>query len=483
MITLMKDNNSAQSVVLDPSELEVYQLEKILELMSHKTINFSDLYLESTQNESWFLEDNIMKEGVHQIQRGIGVRAISGAQTGFAFSNDLTLSTVEQCALHARAIVCKSSSGTIKLHKKKNEAALYSRRSPLTSIADGEKLKLIKKLNFRIRNADDRVTDVKISLAGQHSNILIAHSSEGVIEDVRPLVRLNVTVIVESGGRKETASYGGGARSTYEIFFAENFAESIADEALRQATVALDALPAPAGEMTVVLGSGWPGILLHEAIGHGLEADFNRKETSVFSNLMGEKIANDEGTVVDDGTLQERRGSLNVDDEGASSECTVLIENGRLKNYMQDRQNANLMGQSVTGNGRRQSYAHRPMPRMTNTYMLPGNREPEEIIQSVKTGLYAVSFGGGQVDITNGKFVFSTSEAYLIENGKITTPVRGATLIGDGAQVLKNVSMVGNDLKLDNGVGTCGKNGQSVPVGVGQPTLKVNQLTVGGTKT
>ena len=478
----MKKSNSIQSDVLDPSELELPQLERILELMSHKSIDFSDLYLESTQNESWFLEDNIVKEGVHQIQRGIGVRAISRLQTGFAFSNDMTVSTIEQCAKHARAIIAGGSTHQINLTKRASGATLYSNLNPLSSLKDIEKLNLIKNLNCRIRNADDRVKDVKISLTGQHNNILIAHSTEGVFQDTRPLVRLNVTVVVESGRRKETASYGGGARSTYELFFANDFAENIADEALRQATVALDARAAPAGEMTVVLGAGWPGILLHEAIGHGLEADFNRKGTSVFSNLMGEKIANKECTVVDDGTLKDRRGSLNIDDEGTPTECTVLIEKGHLRNYMQDRQNALLMGLNVTGNGRRQSYAHRPMPRMTNTYMLPGSQTPEEIIRSVKTGLYAVSFGGGQVDITNGKFVFSASEAYLIEDGKITTPVKGATLIGDGAHVLKNVSMIGNDLKLDSGVGTCGKSGQSVPVGVGQPTLKIDQLTVGGTK-
>ena len=482
MIILMKKNNDALSDVLDPSGLEISQLEKILELMSHKNIDFSDLYLESTESESWFLEDNRVKEGAHQIQRGIGVRAISGTQTGFAFSNDMTRGTIEQCARHAREIVSTGATRQVSLTKNLAATNFYNDDSPITSLQDNEKLRLIKNLNTRVRRADPRVKDVKINLSGQHSNILVAHSIDGIFKDSRPLVRLNVTVVVESDGRKETASYGGGARSTYDFFSQDNFAENIADEALRQAPVALKSRNTPAGEMTVVLGAGWPGILLHEAIGHGLEADFNRKGTSVFSNLVGEKIANEECTVVDDGTLMHRRGSLNMDDEGIRSECTTLIDKGRLSSFMQDRQNAILMNQKVTGNGRRQSYAHRPMPRMTNTYMLPGSRSPEEIIKSVKKGLYAVSFGGGQVDITNGKFVFSASEAYLIENGKITAPVRGATLIGDGATVLKNVSMVGNDLKLDSGVGTCGKSGQSVPVGVGQPTLKINRLTVGGTQ-
>jgi TldD protein len=482
MMTLMKKNNFSPSDVLDSSGLEIAHLEKVLTLMSHKNIDFSDLYLESTENESWLLEDNRVKEGVHQIQRGIGVRTISETQTGFAFSNDMTLETIEQCARHARAIVTAAETGQINLMKNLATKSLYSDDSPITSLEDKAKLRLIKNLNARIRKSDPRVKDVKINLSGQHSSILIAHSIDGIFTDSRPLVRLNVTVIVESGGRKETGSYGGGARSTYDLFLQDNFAESIADEALRQASIALESRDTPAGEMEVVLGAGWPGILLHEAIGHGLEADFNRKGTSVFSNLVGEKIANEECTVVDDGTLMGRRGSLNMDDEGVASECTTLIHKGRLSGFMQDRQNALLMRQKVTGNGRRQSYAHRPMPRMTNTYMLPGSRAPEEIIESVKKGIYAVSFGGGQVDITNGKFVFSASEAYLIENGKITVPVRGATLIGDGATVLKNVSMVGNDLKLDSGVGTCGKGGQSVPVGVGQPTLKIDQLTVGGTQ-
>jgi len=482
MIMPMKKNNFLMADALDHSELEISHLEKILGLMSHKNIDFSDLYLESTENESWFLEDNCVKEGVHQIQRGMGVRTISGTQTGFAFSNDMTREAIEQCARHARAIVSAGTTKQINLTKNLATTTFYSDDSPITSLQDDEKLGLIKNLNARIRKADPRVKDVKINLSGQHSSILVAHSIEGIFKDSRPLVRLNVTVVVESDGRKETASYGGGARSTYDVFSQDNFAETIADEALRQASVALESRNTPAGEMTVVLGAGWPGILLHEAIGHGLEADFNRKGTSVFTNLFGEKIANEECTVVDDGTLMHRRGSLNIDDEGIASECTTLIDKGRLSSFMQDRQNALLMKQKVTGNGRRQSYAHRPMPRMTNTYMLPGSRSPEEIISSVKKGLYAVSFGGGQVDITNGKFVFSASEAYLIENGKITAPVRGATLIGDGATVLKNVSMVGNDLKLDSGVGTCGKSGQSVPVGVGQPTLKIDQLTVGGTQ-
>ena len=474
----------ARTRLLDPVGIALTDLENVVGQLSGGTVDLADIYLESTRAESWSLEDGIIKEGVHSIRHGAGVRAISGEQTGFAYSDDLTLPALVEAAKTARAITRQGQSRDIRLTDADAPLApLYTSSDPLATTLTEDKLNVLRALDRRVRAADERVREVMVGLSGQYSSVLVVTSDGTLAADVRPLVRLNVSVIVEQDGRTETATYGGGGRSGYAALFADARPDQIADEALRQALVSLNAEAAPAGEMTVVLGPGWPGILLHEAIGHGLEGDFNRKGTSAFSGRLGEKVADDACTVVDDGTLPERRGSLNVDDEGTPTERTVLIENGRLCGYMQDRHNARLMGVAATGNGRRQSYAHRPMPRMTNTYMLPGQRQPEEIIRSVKRGLYAVSFGGGQVDITNGKFVFSASEAYLIENGKITAPLRGATLIGNGPDVLTRVSMVGDDLALDNGVGTCGKDGQSVPVGVGQPTLKIDSLTVGGTKT
>ncbi len=482
----MNDNTLelARARLLAPVAVELGDLETVLGQLLGGGVDLGDIYLEATRSESWSLEDGIIKEGVHSIRHGAGVRAVSGEQTGFAYSDDLTLAALSDAARTARAITRAGQSQDIRLTSRHGELTpLYASDDPLAATATPDKLAVLRGLDERLRSADERVREVMIGLSAQHTAMLVVTSDGALAADVRPLVRLNVTVIVEADGRRETGTYGGGGRTGYDALFAAGRPQQIADEALRQAQVALGASAAPAGEMTVVLGAGWPGILLHEAIGHGLEGDFNRKGTSAFSGRIGERVADEACTVVDDATLPDRRGSLTVDDEGTPTNCTVLIENGRLRTYMQDRHNAKLMGVAPTGNGRRQSYAHRPMPRMTNTYMLPGKRAPEEIITSVKRGLYAVSFGGGQVDITNGKFVFSASEAYLIEDGRITRPVRGATLIGNGPDVLTRVSMVGNDLELDNGVGTCGKDGQSVPVGVGQPTLKIDRLTVGGTQT
>ena len=473
--------DTASETLLAPSGIEIRDLENVLGTLAGQSIELADLYFEYSTSESWTLEDSIVKEGSHAIDQGVGVRAVSGEKTGFAYSDELALPALQRASQTARAIAHQGQSREIRVVSETTVPALYAAIDPLASVATAAKLQLLKSLDSRIRDADDRVREVMVSLAGRYSSIMVAASDGTLGGDHRPLVRLNVNVIVEEDGRRESASYGGGGRTGYACFFDNAMAESIADEALRQALVNLDARSAPAGEMIVVLAHGWPGILLHEAIGHGLEGDFNRKGTSAFANRLGEHVANEQCTVVDDATLIDRRGSLAIDDEGVAGQNTTLIEKGVLSGYLQDKHNARLMGVPSTGNGRRQSYSHRPMPRMTNTYMLPGEFDPQEIIESVDSGLYAVSFGGGQVDITNGKFVFTASEAYLIENGKVTAPVKGATLIGDGPDVLTRVSMVGNDLELDNGVGTCGKNGQQVPVGVGQPTLRVDGLTVGGT--
>jgi TldD protein len=473
--------DSARQTLLAPTGIEIRDLENVLGTLAGQTIDLADLYFEYSKSESWSLEDGIVTEGAHAIDQGVGVRAVSGEKTGFAYSDELALPALLRASQAARAITRQGQSRDVRVVSETTVPALYAPIDPLTSVATESKLALLKSLDKRIRDADDRVREVMISLTGRYSSIMVVASDGTLGGDQRPLVRLNVNVIVETDGRRESASYGGGGRTGYECFFNNANAESIADEALRQALVNLDARNAPAGETVVVLGPGWPGILLHEAIGHGLEGDFNRKGTSAFSNRVGERVADEQCTVVDDATLADRRGSLAIDDEGVAGQNTTLIENGILRGYLQDKHNATLMGVSSSGNGRRQSYAHRPMPRMTNTYMLPGKFDPREIIESVNNGLYAVSFGGGQVDITNGKFVFSASEAYLIENGKITAPVKGATLVGDGPDVLTRVSMVGYDLELDNGIGTCGKNGQQVPVGVGQPTLRIDGITVGGT--
>jgi TldD protein len=467
--------------LLAPVGMEINDLDKTLGLLSSKSIDQADLYFESAQSESWILEDGIVREGTHNIEQGVGVRAISGEKTGFAYSDEIMLSALTRAAKTARAIAIRGQHGKLQIRAQKNVTPLYSSLDPLDSINTEDKLAILKKIDQSARAKDARVIQVIASLSGQYTRILVAGVDGTFSTDVRPLVRLNVNIIVEANNRRETGNAGCGGRVDYQDFLKDGRIEELVGEALDQALTNLEAVDAPAGSMTVVLGPGWPGILLHEAIGHGLEGDFNRKGTSAFSNRIGERIATPEVTVVDDGTLARRRGSLTVDDEGTPTECTTLIEKGILKNYMQDKHNARLMDMPPTGNGRRESYAHLPMPRMTNTYMLNGDYDPGEIIASVDKGIYASQFGGGQVDITNGKFVFSTSLAWKIENGKLTRPIKGATLIGNGPDVLTRVSMVGNDMRLDSGIGTCGKDGQSVPVGVGQPTIRIDDLTVGGT--
>jgi TldD protein len=472
----------ARQTLLEPAGLVESDLEQVMGQLLGAGVDTADIYLQATRYESWGLEDGIVKEGSHSIDRGAGIRAVSGEKTGFAYSDDIALSALLEAARSARAIARRGDEGRLPVAEAPGQPALYLPIDPLESIPESEKLELLRRLDTECRALDPRVEQVFVSLSGSHDVVLVMGQDGALQGDVRPLVRLNVSVIVEQNGRREQGSYGGGGRTDYRYFLEAGRSSDFAREAVRQALVNLEAEEAPAGSMTVVLGSGWPGILLHEAIGHGLEGDFNRKGTSAFSGRVGERVASPLCTVVDDGTLPGRRGSLTIDDEGTPTACTTLIENGILKGYMQDRLNARLMGVEPTGNGRRESYQHLPMPRMTNTYMLAGPHDPEEILRSVRKGLYAKNFGGGQVDITSGKFVFSASEAYLIEDGRITRPVKGATLIGNGPDVLTRVSMVGNDLQLDTGVGTCGKDGQSVPVGVGQPTLKVDGLTVGGTR-
>jgi TldD protein len=475
--------DTARATLLAPAALSERDLEVLFgQLLAHR-LDYADLYFQYSRHESWSLEEGQVKSGSFSVEQGVGVRAVSGEKTGFAYSDDIVLPALTDAALAARAIARGGSAAAAPVRWQGAGArALYAPLDPLASLDDADKVKLLEAAEAAARAADPRVTQVMASLAGVQEIILVARSDGTLAADVRPLIRLNVTVIVEANGRRETASTGGGGRLSYGHFVEQDLARHYAREAVRQALVNLEAGEAPAGSMKVVLGSGWPGILLHEAIGHGLEGDFNRKGTSAFSGRVGERVAARGVTVVDDGTLPERRGSLNIDDEGTPTQCTTLIEDGILKGYMQDTLNARLMNVAPTGNGRRESYAHLPMPRMTNTYMRAGTRDPQEIIAAVDKGLYAVNFGGGQVDITNGKFVFSASEAYLIENGRVTRPVKGATLIGNGPDVLTRVTMIGNDLGLDPGVGTCGKDGQSVPVGVGQPTLLIDGLTVGGTQ-
>jgi TldD protein len=471
----------ARQRLLAPAGIDENDLNRVFGKLLGHAVDSGDLYFQSTRFESWVLEDGIVKEGTHSIEQGAGVRAISGDKTGFAYSDEIIMPALLQASSAARAIAKQGSEGTLQSWHAGGTNSLYPAMDPIDRMSADDKVALLKQLDTEARQQDSRVKEVVVSLAGVHEVVMVAVSDGTLAADVRPLVRCNVTVTVEQDGRREQASSGGGGRSDYAFFIEQDRAKGYAREAVRQALVNLEAVAAPAGSMPVVLGPGWPGILLHEAIGHGLEGDFNRKGTSAFAGLVGQQVASPLCTVVDDGTLEGRRGSLNVDDEGIISQNTMLIEKGILKGYMQDRMNAGLMGVASTGNGRRESYAHLPMPRMTNTYMLAGEHDPQEIIASVDKGLYAVNFAGGQVDITSGKFVFSASEAYLIENGKITRPVKGATLIGNGPDVLKRVSMLGNDLQLDTGVGTCGKEGQSVPVGVGQPTMLIDELTVGGT--
>jgi TldD protein len=471
----------ARHTILEPTGLVEHDLDRLLGQLSSTALDAADIYFQSSRLQSWVLEDGIIKEGSFSIEQGVGFRAISGEKTGFAYSDDLRLPALSNAAGAARAIARGGSEGRVKLAGSVLPRSLYAPLNPLESLADQDKVALLKRVNEAARALDPRVKEVMASVVAVQDTVMVVAADGTLAADIRPLVRLSVSVIAEQDGRREQGGSGGGARADLGWFLVEDRALGFAREAVRLALTNLEAQPAPAGTMTVVLGSGWPGVLLHEAIGHGLEGDFNRKGTSAFAGRMGQRVASPGVTVVDDGTLPGRRGSLNMDDEGTPTQCTTLIEDGILVGFMQDKLNARLMGVASTGNGRRESYAHLPMPRMTNTYMLAGDRDPAEIIASVERGLYAVNFGGGQVDITSGKFVFSASEAYLIENGRVGHPVKGATLIGNGPDVLTRVSMIGNDLALDQGVGTCGKEGQSVPVGVGQPTLRVDGLTVGGT--
>jgi len=470
----------AQQLLLAPAGLDTAALSRVLANIHAHDVAFADLYFQHAQFESWSLEEGIVKSGAFSIDRGVGVRAVAGDKQAYAYSDDISLAALEEAAVAVRAIGRQGQSTVAPLTRSGLAHALYPLADPVGSLAEAAKVALLERLERMARALDARVVQVMASLAGEHETILIARSDGLLAADVRPLVRVSITVIVEENGRREQGYAGGGGRFDY-AYFGDDILSRYAKAAVDQAVLNLSAREAPAGTTTVVLGNGWPGILLHEAIGHGLEGDFNRKGTSAFTGRVGQRVAAKGVTVVDDGTLEQRRGSLNIDDEGNPSQRTVLIEDGVLQGYMQDRMNSGLMRVAPTGNGRRESFAHMPMPRMTNTIMLAGNRDPAEIIASVQDGLYAANFAGGQVDITSGKFVFSAAEAWKIENGKLTYPVKGATLIGDGPEALTRVSMIGNDLALDAGIGTCGKDGQSVPVGVGQPTLRIDGLTVGGT--
>jgi TldD protein len=470
----------ARRLLLAPAGLDDAHLSRVLASIHTHDVDFADLYFQYSRMESWSLEEGIVKSGSFTIDRGVGIRAVHGDKQAFAYSDDIGLVALEEAALATRAIGRQGQSTHTAIARVGGAHALYVPQDPVGSLTEDAKVALLERLERMARERDPRVTQVMASLAGEYEAVLVARSDGFMAADVRPLVRVSLTVIVEENGRREQGSAGGGGRFDYG-YFDDAMLERYAAQAVDQALLNLRAREAPAGTMTVVLGHGWPGILLHEAIGHGLEGDFNRKGTSAFSGRVGQRVASKGITVVDDGTIAQRRGSLNVDDEGNPTQRTVLIEDGILKGYMQDRLNAALMGVSPTGNGRRESFASLPMPRMTNTIMLAGTHDPDEILASVKNGLYAVNFGGGQVDITSGKFVFSAAEAWKIENGKLVYPVKGATLIGNGPDALTKVSMVGRDLEMDAGVGTCGKDGQSVPVGVGQPTLKIDGLTVGGT--
>ncbi len=477
--------DTAQNVLLKPTGLDTNALQGVLgHMMSHQ-VDYADLYFQYSRSESWGLEEGQVKSGNFSIDQGVGVRAVSGEKTAFAYSDDINLSALNSAANATKSIAALGLQQTGAFNKKQSivtnqNKQLYLPQDPIASLSADAKVKLLERLEQLAKAVDPRVTQVMASIAGEYEVIMVARSDGVMAADVRPLVRISVQVHVEQNGRREQGGSGGGGRFDYS-YFTDEILQEYAQKAVHQALVNLDARPAPAGSMTVVLGAGWPGILLHEAIGHGLEGDFNRKGSSAFANMMGKQVAAKGITIVDDGTLTDRRGSLSMDDEGNQTNKTVLIEDGILCGYIQDSLNARLMNMPLTGNGRRESYAHIPMPRMTNTYMHNGDKDPAEIIKSVKKGLYAANFGGGQVDITSGKFVFSAAEAYMIEDGKITYPVKGATLIGNGPDVLTRVSMIGNDMQLDSGVGTCGKEGQSVPVGVGQPTLKIDGLTVGGT--
>jgi len=478
---------TAQALMLEPFGLGEDTLQRALGLISEHRVDDADLYFQTTRHEGWSLEEGIVKSGSFSIDQGVGVRAVAGEKTAFAYSDDLSEASLLDAARTVRTIAAAGQVRRVKVPRRTRVATsrrLYVPTDPIATLDSTAKVALLEKVERMARARDPRVVQVMAGLAAEHDVVLVARADGTRAADVRPLVRLSVTVIAEQKVgdqvRREMGTGGGGGRFGLG-YFTEDIIRSYVDHAVDAALTNLESRPAPAGEMTVVLGPGWPGVLLHEAVGHGLEGDFNRKGSSVFSGRIGERVAARGVTVLDDGTIADRRGSLNVDDEGCATQRNVLIEDGILRGYIQDRMNARLMGVRPTGNGRRESYAHVPMPRMTNTYMLGGDRSPEEIIASVRKGVYAVNFGGGQVDITNGKFVFSASEAYWVENGRIQYPIKGATLVGNGPESLKRISMIGNDMALDTGVGVCGKEGQSVPVGVGQPTLKIDRLTVGGT--
>ena len=473
---------TAKSLLLTPFGLDEFHLTRALNEIKAHQVDEADLYFQYTRSEGWSLEEGIVKTGSFSIDQGVGVRAVSGEKTAFAYSDDISEASLLDAARTVRTISTAAQTKRAKVATKKiaSSRSLYPGVDPILSMDSTTKVELLGKVEKLARAKDPRVIQVMAGLASEYDVVLVARADGTLAADVRPLVRLSVSVIAEQKGRRESGSSGGGGRFGL-AYFSDAQIEQYVNEAVHAALTNLEARPAPAGEMTVVLGSGWPGILLHEAIGHGLEGDFNRKGSSAFSGRIGQRVAAKGVTVLDDGTIADRRGSLNVDDEGNTTQRNVLIEDGILKGYIQDSMNARLTGVAPTGNGRRESYANVPMPRMTNTYMLGGNKEPEEIVKSIKKGLYAVNFGGGQVDITSGKFVFSASEAYWVENGKVLYPVKGATIVGNGPECLKRVSMIGNDMKLDSGVGTCGKEGQSVPVGVGQTTLRIDGLTVGGT--
>jgi len=472
----------AKQLLLDPYGLDEAKLQGSLASIFEHRADYADLYFQYTRSESYSLEEGIVKSGSFDIEQGVGVRAVSGDKTAFAYSDDISLEALNEAAVSARSIA-RQGAGKVKVAPRvalRAQPELYGSHDPVASLGTAEKIRMLEKIEQFARARDKRVKQVMANLGAEYDVVLVARADGILAADVRPLVRLSVNVIVEEGGQREQGFAGGGGRHDL-AYFDDRLLADYANKAVDQALTNLIAKPAPAGIMPVVLGPGWPGILLHEAIGHGLEGDFNRKGSSAFAGKVGERVASKGVTVVDDGTLANRRGSLNVDDEGNPTQKTVLIEDGMLRGYIQDSLNARLMKVNVTGNARRESFAHLPMPRMTNTYMLGGDKDPNEIVRSVKKGIYATNFGGGQVDITNGKFVFSMAEAYMIENGKITHPVKGATLIGNGPDALTRVTMIGNDMGLDPGIGTCGKDGQSVPVGVGQPTLRIEGLTVGGT--
>jgi TldD protein len=471
----------AESLLLAPFSLSEGDLSRTFgQILTHQ-VDYADLYFQYSRSEAWSLDEGIVKSGSFSIDQGVGVRALSGEKTAFAYSDDISAQALGDAANAVRAIGAAGQDSRFGQFFRSTVArSLYVPHDPIASLPADAKVKLLERLEGFARALDPRIKQVMASLAGEYEVILVAGSDGRLAADIRPLVRCSISVIVEENGKREQGSSGGGGRFDFG-YFDDEILQRYAKEAVHQAVTNLHAEPAPAGQMTVVLGAGWPGILLHEAVGHGLEGDFNRKGSSTFSGRIGQRVAAEGVTVIDDGTIADRRGSLNIDDEGNATQRTVLIEDGILKGYLQDSLNARLMGVAPTGNGRRESFAHLPIPRMTNTMMLAGEHDPAEIIQSVKKGIYAANFGGGQVDITSGKFVFSMSEAYLIEDGKVTRPIKGATLIGNGPEAMTRVSMIGNDLKLDPGVGTCGKDGQSVPVGVGQPTLRIDGLTVGGT--